>query len=96
MIAMVFNDLSDFELERLTWISAIGRGLTVEEPRPEPGQVEQDRRAVAFFYATAWRSDGTFALDRLTDVQRQRLAFLEARLREEPTDAPEQAAHERR
>jgi len=76
------DGLTDFELERVTWISAIGRGMVMDEPRPEPSQVEQDRRAVAYFYGMALQPDGTFALDRLTDGQRQRLAFVEARLRE--------------
>jgi len=34
------DGLTDFELERTTWIAAIGRGLAMEEPRPEPSQAE--------------------------------------------------------
>ena len=30
------NDLTDFELERSSWLGAIGRGIRMEEPRPEP------------------------------------------------------------
>jgi len=76
------NDLSDFELERMAWLSAIGRGLTMEEPRPEPGQMESDRRAVAWFHDHIRRDDGTLNRGLLSDLQRQRLAFLEARLQE--------------
>jgi len=74
--------LSDYELERMTWLGAIGRGEAMDEPLPEPSQDEQDRAGVGYFYGQCLHQDGSFDLGRLTPLQRQRLEQLETQLRE--------------
>ena len=74
--------LTDYELERLVFLGAIGRGEAAPEPLPEPSELERAQTAVAHFYRAAWRPDGSFDLGRLTETQQQRLTFLEARLAE--------------
>jgi len=76
------SSLTDFQLERLAWLGSVGKGMATMEPSPQPTQTEQDRVGVAAFYRQALHSDGSFALSRLSELQRQRLAVLEARLME--------------